>query len=697
MARRRVRFKHQKQRPVLSDTLPYEVPASFSNRHFFDFLVKNEVEYRADRLQWVCANDELDSVVRLIFGIAQDSPVSTENLFQWGKLKKVRFVPRQESKTVTIPYSFRISHKENEARTLTICHPRNQLAVAEFYYRFNSLIVYYASLSPFSIRKPVGVARFTYFKDRTHYRKLATERRLIEETGREYEQVGSYFAYYLFSNVHKFFESYPYHKAEKKYNKLLRIDISKCFDSIYTHSLAWAILGKQASKDSLGPSINHSFPGRFDELMRHLNHNETNGIVIGPEFSRVFAEIILQSVDGKLRDNLEQVHKLRHKKHYEIFRYVDDYFVFYNSEADRETIVESLSFFLGDMKLHINAAKTVVYEKPIITEMTIAKDRVSSLLNKDVSGDLTEIEPESGGDEIKRQFKIDIDSTSLIVKYKTIVKESKVNYKDILNYTFSVLERRIERVIGDFFSADEAFRSNKKLVRALLAIVEFAFFAYAASPRVNHTIRICRILSAVVELFSHYPMGFELKHFAFKFIFDNVVQQLEKNTVTPYREVETLYLLIILKQLGREYWLEERELARYFNLLDEGGNEVEGDDIKFKDSPKLSYFSITVGLLYMKHKGRYAGLRALFEQVVIDRITARKAYCRSDAELLMLAMDIWACPYVSEETKAKVAEIYGLSEDEVAGVRSASENWFTTWDRFNFQEELDAKRSREVY
>lgn len=33
------------ERVVLSDFLPYEVPIIFSNRHFYNFLVRNQIKY----------------------------------------------------------------------------------------------------------------------------------------------------------------------------------------------------------------------------------------------------------------------------------------------------------------------------------------------------------------------------------------------------------------------------------------------------------------------------------------------------------------------------------------------------------------------------------------------------------------------------------------------------------------------------
>ena len=65
----------------------------------------------------------------------------------------------------------------------------------------------------------------------------------------------------------------------------------------------------------------------FDEMMQSLNARETNGIVIGPEFSRIFAEIILQNIDEKVENELRR-RKINNKVNYECYRYVDDYFLF---------------------------------------------------------------------------------------------------------------------------------------------------------------------------------------------------------------------------------------------------------------------------------------------------------------------------------------------------------------------------------
>jgi len=180
---------------------------------------------------------ELETFIRLLFGVRKDtSIISCSNGAKCLKLGDKGFI--------SIPFGYKISHKETEFRELTICHPRNQLQMVNFYEQYKELILYYCNISQFSIRKPQRIAKFTFHKDKTHYDNKSSENSTVEEHRKEYENLRSFFVYKDFSNVHKFYESYKFHRCEKKYNKLLKLDISKCFDSIYTHSLSWALLSK---------------------------------------------------------------------------------------------------------------------------------------------------------------------------------------------------------------------------------------------------------------------------------------------------------------------------------------------------------------------------------------------------------------------------------------------------------------------
>lgn len=693
--RRRIRLSNRRQRPVISDTLPFEVPACFSNRHFCDLLVRYDVQLRAGVIRWECPDDSVDTFMRLITGVPTTEAVQLESVSIFGKTRHLRRLPLLPHSLITKPLAFEICHKANEARKLSIPHPLNQLAVAEFYNEHASLITYFAGLSPFSIRRPSTVARYSNFKDRLHDRLLDKQFGQVEERGKEYDQIGSFFVYDEYSNVFKFFESRKYHRAEKRFNAMAKIDVGRCFDSIYTHSLPWALHGNRAIKDNL-VSSKTTFAGKFDALMQNLNQNETNGIVIGPEFSRVFAELILQSVDVAVANALRSK-GLYHRHDYEIFRYVDDFYIFYNKPEDLVTILDYVRYKLSEVKLNVNPDKTKVYDKPIITEITIAKNLIAKLLSDEIrvkvgttNSDI-EASLQPGAEPlVPKAFACDSDSQDLIVAYKTVLKMAGVSYLDVGNYTFALIESAVDRILSAYVKTEASYRSEHELMVALLNVTELAFFVYASAPRVNISIRMTRIVSVVTSSLRRLRVSGEEKHKFFKFVHDNAAHQLKKNQTLDFKEIENLYLLVALAEIGKEYWLEEPALRQHLRI-------DAGKDGKYICKHELGYFTITVLLFYMRNKKKFDVLRSFVIESAMLKLEARKHYRHKDAELIMLALDLLSCPFVDAHSKGRIAAVYDLSAADVAKIGRLSANWFTSWRGGNIGEELDAKRRREVY
>lgn len=276
---------------------------------------------------------------------------------------------------------------------------------------------------------------------------------------------------------------------------MLKIDISKCFDSIYSHTIAWALFNKQIIKDNVNNSL-ETFGGEFDKLMQTLNANETNGIVIGPEFSRIFAELILQQIDKCIFDNLlhntDNNKRLIHKRDYEIFRYVDDYFVFYNSESDKDIILKEFKICLKEYKLHLNEKKSITYDKPIITEISLAKQKISDLFSEHLK-----LNENKNDDDILKS--IYFSSNNVITRFKTIVKETKVDYKDIMNYSLAVLENKTAKLIKKWHTFENKNDNlQKQYEKGFLEILDVSFFLYSVSPRVNSTIKLSLILNKII-------------------------------------------------------------------------------------------------------------------------------------------------------------------------------------------------------
>ncbi|MBC2776764.1 antiviral reverse transcriptase Drt3b [Parasphingopyxis marina] len=688
MKRKRERLHSRRQRPILSDTLPFELPASFSNRHIFELLRAHDVQIIGNVIRWECSDDRIDDAIYILTGIDRSTVVNSSHETKFGKVRTYRNLEFSNVDTVKEPFAFEICHREAESRKLSIPHPFSQILVANFYNDYSDSIIYYARRSPFSIRHPDSIARYSNHRDRMHERLLAKQEN-FEEVGKEYDQIGSFFAYRIVNNVFKFFESFRYHRAEKRFDAMMQADVSKCFDSIYTHSLPWAVLGKRPVKDDLKGSLS-TFPAMFDKLMQNLNHAETNGIIIGPEFCRIFAEIILQSVDVEVEKELRIAHGLLHRHDYEIFRYVDDYYIFFNSDVDCEVIIDVIGHHLSGVKLSLNRSKTKLYEKPVITEITIAKSAISDLISKSVSSDFKLVEDEQEHEEPVYEFVSNARSRELIIGYKTILKSASVSYPEVGNYTFALLESTIDRLLADFVRSSEGHRSEQRLIDTIENILEFAFFIYAAAPRVNLSIRLARIVSVVSRALRRVRIALELRHHVFKYAHDNIVHQLRKNQVSNYREVETLYLLTALGELGREYWLDEDSLCQHLNI------SKDKTGLLCREQP-LTHLTITVTLLYVRRRTKYNKLRRFLIEEIARVLTDKAAYARQDTEVVLIFLDAIACPYIDDAEKSTFAATFGLTAGELAKLSAVSKNWFTTWSGFNLSKELDAKRYRDVY
>lgn len=134
------------------------------------------------------------------------------------------------------------------------------------------------------------------------------------------------------------------------YQYMLRSDISRYFPTIYTHSLSWALHSKaEAKRKRKGDAL---LGNRLDTAVQRCQDSQTLGIPIGPDTSHILAEIVGVAIDVSLRSDLGFWPAG--------FRFVDDYFLFFESQADAEQALAKLSAKLKDYELEINFDKTEV-------------------------------------------------------------------------------------------------------------------------------------------------------------------------------------------------------------------------------------------------------------------------------------------------------------------------------------------------
>lgn len=137
---------------------------------------------------------------------------------------------------------------------------------------------------------------------------------------------------------------------------LVQADVSTCFQSIYTHSIPWALVGKEEAKRTIGDD---TWYNRIDRACSDMCNGETHGLLIGPHASNLLSEIILTVVDKKLYD-----------KGYRYTRNIDDYDCYVGSSDCAKKFLRDLEEALREFDLPLNHKKTKIIELPTSIEKT---------------------------------------------------------------------------------------------------------------------------------------------------------------------------------------------------------------------------------------------------------------------------------------------------------------------------------------
>lgn len=138
--------------------------------------------------------------------------------------------------------------------------------------------------------------------------------------------------------------------ARKRY--CLITDVSRCFPSVYTHAIPWALDGREAAKRDRRENSSDVRGKRLDFIIRQSQDGQTAGIPVGPDTSRLISELILSKID------FEHLQADRKKVHY--VRHVDDYWIGGDTIDECENYLRKLRIGLGEYQLDINESKTKI-------------------------------------------------------------------------------------------------------------------------------------------------------------------------------------------------------------------------------------------------------------------------------------------------------------------------------------------------
>lgn len=729
MRRKKIRLKYKKERVLFSDVLPYELPFIFSNRYFYRFLVKNGIHVNSDKIEW--KSDIPEGALNVL------SFILDEGIANMKTNGCVKCDDKKTKKFQTIPFTYRILHKPTKSRDLAVIHPRNQILMVDFYDKYKSLMLYYCGLDKYSLRYPNKVACYFFYRDKLHKSLIGRKTDSLELFFNEYENLRTFFSYKRYNNIYKFYEDYRYQRAEKKFTHLLKFDVQSCFDSIYTHSIAWATGGGKEIYKSHFDTDDHTFGSKWDRQMQLMNYNETNGIVIGPEFSRIFAEVILQHVDCFVSNSLQK-DNLFWERDYVCYRYVDDYFFFYNDDACRIKAMELFDEKLREFKLSVSSEKTHEYMRPFVTDISRAKLRIDALIDYELQYHLVQIPIVEDDDEedvqneepvndkiesslvdeaIQNQDRLYLNSRRFNQAFKSILIDCNVEAKDVINYTLSRIGsklnsdikkfdksfRTLSRALDDadfshlFSTVKNAKRKKENMMVSFMEeLLDITFFLYSSNKRVNTTLKVINILNSIII---HMENAYQIKDkdvakysdsardVVFKKIQDELSLVLKTTSVDPKTQLETLYFLIINKQLRSKYHFSEEELSQYLKRLSSEGVH--------------NALTVIILLYYYGNEKRYRGLKEeLIKKIKEMYNSVPEKLRRKRSELSILTLDLITCPYLTYQNKKEIAGLIGISELELKsmlGFFRKQKYMFTKWTKVDITKELSAKISQEVY
>ncbi|MCD8451431.1 RNA-directed DNA polymerase [Tenacibaculum dicentrarchi] len=171
--------------------------------------------------------------------------------------------------------------------------------------------------------------------------------------------------------------NFKFELIEKSFDKKieLRLDISQFYPTIYTHSIPWAILGKEKAKNLFKISATDKLKWEellekndkdakayrsadfIDSLVRNCNERQSIGLPIGPDSSFIIAEIIGNRIDYEISKGLKYIN-------HSGTRYYDDYYFYFETRNDAENALKIIQQVFYEFRLESNESKVAINDLP---------------------------------------------------------------------------------------------------------------------------------------------------------------------------------------------------------------------------------------------------------------------------------------------------------------------------------------------
>lgn len=642
----------QRERALATEFLPREVPIFFSGANFLvNFLLNND--------------HGIDSLTRRIL---------------------------EPSGSHTVPFQFDAAMGDGKWRDLHLIHPAEQISASQFYQDYQQVIIDRCLRSRFSLRHPSGVANVTLFvadEDRETNEKFSQ----IELTADNAPVFKSYFVYERYTRLYKFHDGEEYLELERRYPRLSECDVSKCFYNIYTHSIAWAVKDKWHAKSN--KSKNKGFESKFDGLMQSMNYAETNGIPVGPEISRIFAEIILQDVDVAVEVDLRS-EGLEPGSDYDVRRYVDNYYIYSFSYQVEERVHRSLERKLKDYKLYINENKSRATTRPFISPQSVVILEIKELMQAFYEDVFESLERSfDQGDVVRPRLARDRKMTwrAFLRQYRAILVRNGMGMGEGSTLIFGVFRKWLtfyaKNGVGHMQEDDEIFAAHR-LAEDFGRIMRFIVGTSPSVGNLDSAISCLLILQTTYEQWGYNSGQIvdELVEHAFDDLF------LEGDSVSNNLELLTLefcYFLPLRRRIEELRPLDEEMLLDCWRRI-----------IRRREGEKGQFpYWVAIGILYYI-QGR-DGVGGVRQEIVDDFVSvARQTSVLERSDIALSFLDFGGYPEFSPEQRQAIWDAANAAQlvkdvDSTEYVNTRRE-WYVNWNtRADLGKELAKRVLRSAY
>jgi hypothetical protein len=289
------------------------------------------------------------------------------------------------------------------------------------------------------------------------------------------------------------------HKISTSLSKLIeiRVDISKFYPTIYTHSITWAFLGKEKAKlyyknkNNLKTLIDandhdaklYKLADDIDTYVRNCQERQSIGIPIGPDTSHIISELIACRIDSILQDEFSDI-KLKG------CRYYDDYYLYVSTRDEADRVLKGLQRILNDFQLEINESKVKIKEFPFAFE-----DKFTLIFNQ------FDFKETSLSNSIKHYF-------SLVWG---LIDENSQRPDWIFKYALRIFERRTVTITKESWKLFEDLLLKSALIEpAILDIVTRILLTYKSYLDTDSKTKLYELIELIIENHSPVRHNFEV-------------------------------------------------------------------------------------------------------------------------------------------------------------------------------------------